>query len=217
MGEGLLAHVIDAVRRSAVQRSPFAHAYLERVWPVDLYATMLESLPPAAQYRDDGRECRQVLPLDAETPIDAPWDTIRDVLTSEELHAAVCAHFGLRARRSDGRLVSSSRPILVRDLPGYWIEPHPDSRAKHITMQLYLPADTSQSALGTTLYQLRPFRPSTWRGRTPFMQPVHRFPFTPNTGYIFPVGWRSFHGVEPVASDAGIRHTLMNTYYWNGR
>jgi hypothetical protein len=217
MTDRLLAHVIDAVRRSTVQRSPFVHTYLEQVWPSDVYATLLASLPPAAEYRDDGRACRQVLPLQGATTVEPLWDVVREVLTSDELHAAVCAHFGIRARSADGRPVSSSRPVLVRDLPGYWIEPHPDSRAKHITMQLYLPEDTSQATLGTTLYQLRPFRPSTWNGRAPFMQAAHRFPFTPNTGYIFPVGWRSFHGVEPVAPDAGVRHTLMNTYYWTGR
>lgn len=226
MRDRILASVIDAVRRSVVQRRPFAHVYLEHVWPSDVYADLLASLPSVSLYRDDnpakygrpdGRSCRQVLPLHGAATLDPLWAIVREVLTSPDLQTAVCAHFDLRATHADGRPVSTARPVLVRDLPGYWIEPHPDSRAKHITMQLYLPADTSQVALGTTLYQLRPFRPAAWIGRAPFMQPVHRCRFTPNSGYIFPVRWYSFHGVERLADDSGVRQTLMNTYYWTGR
>jgi len=217
MHDRILASVIDAVRRSVVQRTPFAHAYLEQVWPAEVYARLMAALPPASRYRDDGRSCRQVLPLHDETMVEPLWAMVRDVLTSTELHSAVCAHFDLRARHADGRPVSAARTVLVRDLPGYWIEPHPDSRAKHITMQCYLAADMSQHTLGTMLYQLRPFRPAAWIGRAPFMLPVHRFPFTPNSGYIFPVRWNSFHGVERLAPDAGVRQTLMNTYYWTDR
>lgn len=226
MRDRLLASVIDAVRRSVVQPSPFAHAYLEAVWPVDLYRHLLAVLPAEALYHDDnpakygradGRSCRQVLPLH-EAPADEHlWAAVRDVLVSPELQSAVCAHLGLRARHRNGRPVSASRPVLVRDLPGYWIEPHPDSRAKQITMQFYLAADASQQTLGTTLYRLRPFRPAAWVGRAPLMQPVHRFPFLPNSGYLFPVRWNSFHGVERLPEDAGVRHTLMNTYYWEPR
>lgn len=226
MRDRVLASVIDAVRRSVVQRWPFAHACLEQVWPPDVYAELLASLPQVGQYRDDapakygrpdGRSCRQVLSLSGDTVVQPIWAMVRDVLTSADLHSAVCTHFDLPARRADGRPVSSSRPLLVRDLPGYWIEPHPDSRAKHLTMQCYLAADMSQHTLGTTLYQLRPFQPAAWIGRAPFMVPVHRFPFSPNSGYIFPVRWNSFHGVERLASDAGVRQTLMNTYYWTDR
>lgn len=226
MREQLLTAVIDAVRRSRVQRRPFAHACLEQVWPAAVYAELLTALPPASQYHDDnpakygrpdGRSCRQVLPLVDTATLNPLWTVVREVLTAPELQAAVCAHFDLPATRRDGHPVSSSRPVLVRDLPGYWIEPHPDSRAKQITMQLYLPADSSQVALGTTLYQLRPFRPSAWMGRAPFMYPVDRFPFLPNSGYIFPVRWNSFHGVERLAPDSGVRQTLMNTYYWEKR
>lgn len=227
MRERILVHVIDAVRRAVVQRFPFPHVYLDAVWPDDVYAQLLAALPAEAGYRDDnaakygrpdGRSCRQVLPLDAATTgVDPVWTVVRDVLTSSELHATVCALFQMRAHHPDGHPVSAARPVLVRDLPGYWIEPHPDSRAKHVTMQFYLPTDRAQQSFGTTLYQFSPFRPSTWIGRTPFMRPVHRFPFTPNSGYLFPVRWNSFHGVERLPPEAGVRQTLMNTYYWEPR
>ena len=35
-------------------------------------------------------------------------------------------------------------PILTRDIPGYLITPHTDTRWKGITVQLYLPADDAQ-------------------------------------------------------------------------
>ncbi len=214
---------MEAVRRSALRTFPFPHARLEDVWPSDVYPLLLASLPPETWYRDDnpakygradGRSCRQVLPLGALPEPSPLWTAVNHALTSSALHAAVCARFGLRANRRDGRPRSAARPTLVRDLPGYWIEPHPDSRAKHVTLQFYLAADHSQETLGTTLYRLRPFRMAAWLGRVPFMEAVDRLPFRPNSGYCFPVSWRSFHGVDHLPAGAGVRHTLMNTYYW---
>ena len=38
-------------------------------------------------------------------------------------------------------------PILTRDIPGYLITPHTDTRWKGITVQLYLPRDDAQYAI----------------------------------------------------------------------
>jgi hypothetical protein len=225
----ILAHVIEAVARSPVAAAPFRHIYLEQVFPDAVYRRLLDALPDAAVYRadnpakytrPDGQCSRQVLALDRGMPAgastdDTVWAAVTHALMSPALQRAICARFGLRETDRHGRPTSTARPLLVRDLPGYWIEPHPDSRAKQVTMQCYLARDRSQAGLGTTLYALRPFRPSVWVGRERAMRVAGRLPFLPNTGYAFPVRWNSFHGVERLPDAAGVRHTLMNTFYWN--
>ena len=44
-------------------------------------------------------------------------------------------------------------PILTRDIPGYLITPHTDTRWKGITVQLYLPRDRSITHIGTIFHE----------------------------------------------------------------
>ncbi len=222
----ILDHMIAAIRGAEVRRRPFRHIYVEEIFPPAVYAQMIELLPPAGCYhpgsartppRTDGRDNRVVAPLadvvDRLEPAGrVVWSAVLDALASPGLRDATWSHLGVPARAS-----GHPRPLLVRDDPGYWIEPHPDSRAKRVTMQFYLARDGSHEELGTVLYRLRPFRPSVWLGREGVMEKAGRFPFKPNTGYAFPVRWNSFHGVEPVSRGAGARHTLMNVYYREAR
>ena len=54
--------------------------------------------------------------------------------------------FRIRARRSGESwpVPMHPRPVLYTDLNGYAIKPHPDTRRKVLTMQIYLPSDDSQ-------------------------------------------------------------------------
>ena len=47
-------------------------------------------------------------------------------------------------------------PILTRDIPGYLITPHTDTRWKGITVQLYLPADDANTDIGTIFHDRLP-------------------------------------------------------------
>jgi hypothetical protein len=106
---------------------------------------------------------------------------------------------------------------LFRDTDGYEIAPHPDGRAKIVTMQLYLPRDRSQLDLGTALYKRR-FKSLkglySWHGR---FEKVKQFMFQPNSGYAFAVSnslrKKSWHGREHLPDGCGTRNTLLCIYF----
>ena len=135
------------------------------------------------------------------------WDGIAAALAAPELKSLVfrklatdlSARFNVPASEVEN-ITSFSKPSLFRDLDGYEIAPHPDGRAKIVTMQLYLPRDRSQLELGTALYRRRFHSLAgvySWQGR---FEKVKQFIFAPNTGYAFAVSnsWnkKSWHGRE---------------------
>jgi hypothetical protein len=216
----IVAHLLASIEGAPLVTKPFAHINFTSAFPERLYAAMLASLPPDDLYqpadndkymRPDGQCSRQV--LDLLPALDrlpsgsrSLWEAVHAALASDALRRSVCARL---------RVAEKGFPVprLVHDLPGYWIEPHPDSRAKHVTMQFYLAPDAGHEELGTVLYRLSPFRKAVWLRREHVMQRVGQFPFRPNSGYAFGVRWNSFHGVERIADASGERHTLMNIYY----
>jgi hypothetical protein len=83
-------------------------------------------------------------------------------------------------------------------------------------MHLYLPEGHDQLDLGTALYRRKllawPF--GGWKNR---FDKVKQFPFQPNSGYAFVVNnkftRKSWHGREELPPGAGVRNTLLNTFY----
>jgi hypothetical protein len=169
--------------------------------------------------------CRYTMPLDdahlaSTSPAQrAVWASVGEALASPEVKARIFALFAAdlcRRFRTDvaglARLEAHARVTLIRDLSGYWIAPHPDTRAKIVTVQFYLAGDTSQRTLGTTLYRRR-FTPKVFRSLSNLFEPVRRLEFLPNTGYLFPVGSRSWHGREEIPAGAGERNSILLVYY----
>lgn len=216
--DGLLA----AVAGARVRKRPFPHASLEGAFPPDVYAEMLRRLPPddlyvpdlSERYRlPDGKAARALAHLGPNGLARLPeadrafWNEVSSALVSTELRESVFALLG----RSP--VAGHPLPSLVRDRPGYWIEPHPDSPAKLVTVQFYLPAGSDQERLGTSLYRLRPLDLGNLLAkRTPLVE-FHRFPFLPGRGYAFSVGLISWHGVERIPEGAGVRDSILLIYY----
>ena len=73
--------------------------------------------------------------------------------------------FRIRSRRSgeEWPVPMHPRPVLYTDLNGYAIKPHPDTRRKVLTMQIYLPSDDSQRELGTAIYKISPMGVFAWK------------------------------------------------------
>jgi hypothetical protein len=169
---------------------------------------------------------RYTLPLNAtglaRLPADIRtlWTGVAAALRSAELKAGIferfskdlCHRFGTD-RASLDRVEAHPRPTLVRDLSGYWIAPHPDTRAKIVTVQFYLARDHSQRELGTALYRRRLFNPRNLLSLKNLFQKVRQMEFLPNSAYAFPVGRHSWHGREEIPEASGERNSILLFYY----
>jgi hypothetical protein len=222
-------HLIERVSEASLDRDPFCHIYLERVFPEATYPLLLQNLPPAEIYsplnlrlyaREDGRSTRDLFPLTAENLAKLPrdraafWSSMVEALTDVEVKRAVFAklapdlaeRFGV-AESGVADLQCCYDVILFRDTEDYRIKPHPDGLNKIVTMQFYLPEDESTLDLGTALYR----RKSGLFGGS--FEEVKRFPFKPNSAYAFPVSdsrtRKSWHGRDRLSGFSGVRNTLM--------
>ena len=152
--------------------------------------------------------------------IRAVWTGVAAALRSPVVKAQLFGRFAddLCARfRTDrdgvGRIEAHPRPSLIRDLSGYWIAPHPDTRAKIVTVQFYLARDRAQRELGTALYRRRLFNPRNLLSLKNMFHKVRQMEFLPNSGYAFPVGRHSWHGREEIPEASGERNSILLFYY----
>jgi len=115
-------------------------------------------------------------------------------------------------QRFEGRKISLyDEALLVQDTTNYALGPHSDAPRKVITLLFYLPKDTSQQHLGTSIYVPRD-REWTCLGGPHYQhedfERLWTMPFLPNSLFVFFKTDRSFHGVEPVA-DPDTRRWLL--------
>jgi hypothetical protein len=95
-------------------------------------------------------------------------------------------------------------PVLTRDIPGYLITPHTDTRWKGITVQLYLPRDSSTTHIGTIFHE------KLADGTLPKREQMN---FAPNTGYAFAVGTDTWHSADAVGPEVDTRDSILLTYF----
>jgi hypothetical protein len=138
----------------------------------------------------------------------AVWDMVGRALCSPQVQAVFMRRLvpGLKRRFGDAGpdVGLYPIPILTRDIPGYRINPHVDSRWKGITVQLYLPRDESAINIGTIFHDRLPDG-----SLTKFSQ----MRFAPNTGYAFAVGEDTWHSADPVGPEVETRDSILLTYY----
>lgn len=235
--ERVLQHLLGRVECATAESEPFGHFYLEDVLPWDIYERLLDSLPEPDKYiraseryqAGEANFVRTFFNLDAKNMdrLDMPrrhlWEGIASALMASELKEGVFAKlapdliFRYGCRPEEVRnLPGFAMPALYRETEGFEIPPHPDTRKKVVTMHLYFPRDRSQLELGTALYKRKilawPF--GGWRNR---FTKVKQFAFAPNSGYAFVVNnaitKKSWHGREQLPPGAGVRNTLLMTFY----
>jgi hypothetical protein len=153
------------------------------------------------------------------------WAAVSAMLTSKEVERAIRVKLndGLEIRARGDKVPSASdlklvaKPVIYRDIDGYQIKPHPDTRKKVVSMQLYCPGDTSREALGTTLYRVS--LKGLMHVGSYCLEPVKTIPFLPNVGYAFVVlkayhslTKMSWHGRPTIKTDQP-RISILNTFY----
>src|SRR3979409_1852550 len=198
--ERLSQFIASSVQAGRASEAPFYHLVFERIFPDDVYNAMLTAMPVAADYRpmsgrskahdlQDGTHTRVKIDLFPEYIRHFPpekraiWDVVGRALCSEavkdafvrQLAPALAGRFG----PDFAKVGMYPIPILTRDIPGYLITPHTDTRWKGITVQLYLPRDASATHIGTIFHERLP------DGSLPKAMQMR---FAPNTGYAFEVG-----------------------------
>ena len=135
----LIDFVVESTQRGRADDVPFHHLSLDRVFPDNFYAAMLQAMPAASDYRamsgktkmgssrPDGKPTRTKIDLFPEyirhfQPGERGiWDVASRVLRSKELEAAFMDRLapGLE-RRFGGNFAKVQMypvPILTRDIP----------------------------------------------------------------------------------------------------
>jgi hypothetical protein len=229
----LTAHAVASIEAADHFSFPFPHIVFSNFFPADLYRDLVRNIPTEGYDPITSTGTRVALRLYGENigkidpALRSAWAAVSTMLTSTELEGAIRArlHDGLEIRArgdkvprvDDLKLVA--KPVVYRDTDGYRIKPHPDTRKKVVTMQLYCPADGSQEVLGTTLY--RASVKGLFHVRSYCLEPVKTIPFLPNVGYAFvvlkayhSVTKMSWHGRPPIKTDRP-RISILNTFYMN--
>jgi len=198
--ERLSNFVMQSVDAARAVDKPFFHLEFDRVFPDDVYAQILALMPEATDYRPmhgrskghdltDGTHTRVKIDLFPEYIRNLPpekralWDVVGRALCSQPVKQAFIRRLapGLSKRfgADFAKVGMYPIPILTRDIPGYLITPHTDTRWKGITVQLYLPKDDANTDIGTIFHEKLP------DGSLPKKAQMR---FAPNSGYAFAVG-----------------------------
>jgi hypothetical protein len=223
--KGLTDFLIGSVEAARASESPFYHLEFEQFFPEDVYARMLEAMPVADDYRpmsgraksnvrDDGTPTRVKIDLFPEYIRNLPddkrkvWDLVGRVLCSAELQSAFMRRLAGPLQRRFGPGFSETGlypvPVLTRDIPGYMIPPHTDTRWKGVTVQFYLPHDNAATHVGTIFHRQRP---------DSSLEKVTQMKFARNGGYAFAVGTDTWHSADPVGQEVETRDSILLTYF----
>jgi hypothetical protein len=223
--ERLRDFIAAAVDAAPAYETPFYHLVLDRVFPDDVYAAMLANMPDGSDYRPmhgrskghdlaDGTHTRVKIDLFPEyirhlSPEKrALWDMVGRALCSPAVRDAFMRRLApaLKRRFGEGyaKVGMFPIPVLTRDIPGYLITPHTDTRWKGITVQLYLPRDRSTAHIGTIFHKKLP---------DGTLAKDNQMTFAPNSGYAFAVGTDTWHSADRIGDEVKSRDSILLTYF----
>jgi hypothetical protein len=221
--DSLSDFVAKSVDAASAFEKPFDHLVLDHVFPENVYEQMLTNMPEARDYRpmhgrskghdlEDGTHTRVKIDLFPEYIRHLPpqkravWDVVGRALCSQPVKEAFKRKLAAPLTRRFGKrdVGMYPIPILTRDIPGYLITPHTDTRWKGITVQLYLPRDASTTHIGTIFHE------KLADGSLP---KVKQMKFAPNSGYAFAVGTDTWHSADAVGTEVKTRDSILLTYF----
>lgn len=225
LSDRLVAHALESIHGAPESVTPFHHLRLANVFPSDVYDTMVEAMPGAQAYRpmsgrarearrEDGSPTRTKLHLLPEYTRALPrgqrslWEAVGSALRSQPVREAFVRRLRPHLEKRFGERYRDVGlypiPMLTRDVAGYRIGVHPDTRHKAITVQLYLPRDASISHVGTIFN--RRLAQRTY-------EVACRIAFLPNTGYAFAVAGDTYHSLDTLGPEVITRDSILLTYF----
>ena len=231
LADELIAQAVASIEAADHFSFPFPYIFFRNFFPTDFYRDLISSIPTEGYDPITGRGTRMALRLYGDNvekinpELRTAWAAVSAMLTSKEVEGAIRVNLndGLEIRARGDKVPSASdlklvaKPVIYRDIDGYQIKPHPDTRKKVVSMQLYCPGDASQEALGTTLYRVS--LKGLMQVRSYCLEPVKTIPFLPNVGYAFVVlkayhslTKMSWHGRPTIKTDQP-RTSILNTFY----
>jgi len=222
--EKLGGFIVKSVEAARAVEGPFYHLEFDRVFPDDMYPSILAALPVYADYRPmHGRSKKKdAMGASARVKIDLfpeyirhlpaakrmMWSVVGGALCSEPVKNAFRRRLAPALERRFGagfaKVGMFPIPILTRDIPGYKIPPHTDTHWKGITVQLYLPPDEKHTNIGTIFHEVLPGGGLAKKSQ---------MRFAPNTGYAFAVGTDTWHSADPVGPEVTTRDSILLTYF----
>jgi hypothetical protein len=223
-------HVLYQIANAPMREYPYAHIYVENVFPDDFYAALRANWPdPSAliSLADTGRVPkgayleRFIMPF---TPAEieklpqerrvfwtefAEWFLTLRFLTAmiDRFEPYVKVRFGDDIYRSE----FAADSLLVRDLTNFSIGPHTDAPHRLLSMLFYCPDNDELKHLGTSIYV--PCDPDFRCAGGPHyphakFRKVMTMEYRPNSLFAFIKNDHSFHGVEPI-NDENVRRDML--------
>ena len=224
----LISLLVASVKRAPLIETPFPHLEMQNIFPDDVYAAMVATMPESADFRPmstrrktttrkDGTPTRFKIDLFPEQVWRFPaekrkvWGPVGRALCSAELRAAFVERLtpGIALRLGPGfsPVGFFPIPILTRDISGYAIQTHTDTHRKAITVQLYLPRDDRIAHVGTVFHERVDGN----------LRRAKQMRFSPNTGYAFAPWDNTWHSVDPVGPEVDTRDSILLTYFHDAR
>lgn len=230
----MLDHVIQKISKSQIKTDPFPYFFTKEIFPDDYYQEILDYLPAREDYqplsasgvvRQGTYKQRLCLPLVAESISDLPfmhmifWSRFIELMKSDQFVSAVLDLFRPQIEERFGNQKVRLQPDLglISDNSDYAIGPHTDHPQKVLTLLFYFPRNDKQKSLGTSVYKPKDsaFRCEGFKHH-PFegFERTYTAPFIPNSVFGFFKSDRSFHGVEPIGTQATPRNLLSYQFLW---
>jgi hypothetical protein len=221
-GSRLAEFVRSSVDQARLVEEPFFHLEFDRVFPSDVYKTMLANMPSASDYRPMSGRVKTSGENPTRVKIDLfpeylrhvraekrqIWQIVGRALCSPAVKESFIRRLAPGLSRRFGpeyaKVGFYPIPILTRDIAGYSISPHTDTSWKGITVQFYLPPDESAPHVGTVFHSKQPDGSLTRRSQ---------MRFAPNTGYAFAVADDTWHSADEVGREVKSRDSILLTYF----
>jgi hypothetical protein len=231
MSSAVEEHVLYQIANAPIREYPYAHIYVENVFPKEFYealranwpdASSLVSLADTGRVPKDAYPERFVMPF---TPTEVEklsearrpfWQSFADWLLTQRFLTAMIDKFQpyVKSRLGDDiyRCGFEVDSLIVRDITNYNIGPHTDAPHRLLSMLFYCPDDESLSHLGTSIYV--PNDPAFVCAGGPhyphnMFQKVRTMEYKPNSLFAFIKSDRSFHGVDPIGDADVLRDILL--------